>query len=105
MIIDKKCTCGSKSTGNTTIRCCNLCGLPIPNEPWHFNLDENIFSQVEKPVMLNFAEVIDKKIRENKETMMRVLRISTEKTVTWYELNMCNNQLEELKEELSKISA
>lgn len=50
MIIDKKCTCGSKSTGNTTIRCCNLCGLPLPNEPWHFNLDENIFSRVEKPV-------------------------------------------------------
>ncbi len=53
MIIDKKCTCGSKSTGDTTIRCCNLCGLPMPNEPWHFNLDENIFSQVEKPVMPN----------------------------------------------------
>lgn len=51
MIIDKKCTCGSKSTGDTTIRCCNLCGLPMPNEPWHFNLDENIFSQVEKPVL------------------------------------------------------
>lgn len=50
MIIDKKCTCGSKSTGNTTIRCCNLCGLPLPNEPWHFSLDENIFSRVEKPV-------------------------------------------------------
>lgn len=50
MIIDKKCTCGNKSTGNTTIRCCNLCGLPLPNEPWHFNLDENIFSRVGKPV-------------------------------------------------------
>ena len=44
MIINKKCDCGNKSTGNTTIRCCNLCGLPIPTGPWHFNLAEDIFN-------------------------------------------------------------
>ena len=30
-----KCNCGEASPGSTTIRCCNLCGLPLPNEPWH----------------------------------------------------------------------
>ncbi len=29
------CTCGEVSPGSTTIRCCNLCGLPLPDEPWH----------------------------------------------------------------------
>lgn len=71
MIIDKKCTCGSKSTGDTTIRCCNLCGLPMPNEPWHFNLDENIFSQVEKPVMPN--EVLDGGLTEEEQEFMEMI--------------------------------
>jgi len=28
-----KCNCGSKSTGWTTIACCNICGLPMLTEP------------------------------------------------------------------------
>ena len=29
-----KCQCGNKSTGSTSVTCCNLCGLPLPGEPW-----------------------------------------------------------------------
>ena len=28
-----KCKC-TDSTGDTTIRCCNVCGLPLQSEPW-----------------------------------------------------------------------
>lgn len=45
MIIDKK----------TTIRCCNLCGLPLPNELWHLNLDENIFSPMDAKAKVDFT--------------------------------------------------
>lgn len=73
MIIDKKCTCGNKSTGNTTIRCCNLCGLPLPNEPWHFNLDENIFSRVEKPVKPEIAEAVKKAVQQDRREIIELL--------------------------------
>ena len=33
-----KCNCGDESTGNTTICCCNVCGLPIKTEPWNINV-------------------------------------------------------------------
>ena len=30
-----KCTCGYTSHGSTKIACCNICGLPLPEEAWH----------------------------------------------------------------------
>ncbi len=30
-----KCSC-EDSPGWTTVRCCNVCGLPLPDEPWAF---------------------------------------------------------------------
>lgn len=62
MIIYKKCSCGNNSIGNTTIRCCNLCGLPLPTEPWHFNLPDNIFSPVEPEVGKTERDIWNKAI-------------------------------------------
>jgi hypothetical protein len=31
-----KCDCGG-GFGWTTIKCCNICGKPIPSEQWHIN--------------------------------------------------------------------
>jgi len=31
-----KCKC-ERSPGYTTVKCCNLCGLPIHGETWHIN--------------------------------------------------------------------
>lgn len=75
MIINKKCDCGNKSTGNTTIRCCNLCGLPIPTEPWHFNLEEDIFNQAGA-----MPEIVDIK-REYYEKYVIRHRQNREKTL------------------------
>ena len=50
-----KCNCGSKSTGWTTIACCNICGLPIPTESWEINPDlvcgraETVVTKSERP--------------------------------------------------------
>ena len=51
-----KCNCGSKSTGWTTIACCNICGLPIPTEPWEIN-PELVCGRAENFVMPKIAEV------------------------------------------------
>ncbi len=32
---EHKCSC-EESTGWTTVKCCNICGLPIPEEVWFF---------------------------------------------------------------------
>ena len=53
-----KCDCGNKSTGNTTISCCNVCGLPLLSEPWDFPL-KHLLAEAKKEGM---REVIDVQI-------------------------------------------
>lgn len=53
--IDAKCKCKS-STGSTHLECCNICGLPLPKETWHFILSDHDISRVGAEVIVNFAE-------------------------------------------------
>lgn len=62
----------------------------------------NKSSQFEQLVRLKIAGIIDEMIMENNGVMSRVLSMSKEKTVTWYEHNMCNIKLEELKTKLAE---
>lgn len=56
-------------------------------------------------IFTKISDLIDEQIYENKGVMSRVLRMSkNQKTVTWYEHNMCNTQLEKLKEKLLEIA-
>lgn len=50
--IDDKCKCKS-STGSTHVECCNICGLPLPKETWHFILSDHDISRVGAVVMPN----------------------------------------------------
>jgi hypothetical protein len=37
----QKCRCGER-TGWTAIKCCNICGYPMPTEPWKFTDTPNV---------------------------------------------------------------
>lgn len=45
-----KCSC-EYSTGSTHIECCNICGLPLQKENWHFFLPDEESNQVQAGVM------------------------------------------------------
>lgn len=53
--IDDKCKCKS-STGSTHVECCNICGLPLQKETWHFILSDHDISRVGAEVINFLAE-------------------------------------------------
>lgn len=62
--IDDKCKCKS-STGSTHVECCNICGLPLPKETWHFILSNHDISRVGAVVIKGdspsaVADLVDK---------------------------------------------
>lgn len=42
-----KCQC-TESTGWTTVKCCNHCGLPVPGEPWSMPEMERLRAELER---------------------------------------------------------
>jgi hypothetical protein len=42
-----KCQC-TESTGWTTVKCCNICGLPVPGEPWNMPEMERLRAELER---------------------------------------------------------
>lgn len=68
--IDDKCKCKS-STGSTSVECCNICGLPLLKETWHFILSDHDISRVEAVVMPN--EVVAGGLTEEEQEFMEMM--------------------------------
>ena len=64
-VTQHKCQCGEDSTGNTEIKCCNLCGLPIQSESWYYTTLDIRNMEVEQPVG-------GEEMRNALETVMRL---------------------------------
>ena len=58
MKIENKCTC-ENSTGSTHIECCNICGLPLQKEQWHFYLPDEKSKRVQPLVMQKTYGVVE----------------------------------------------
>jgi len=52
------CKCGEETTGWITVKCCNICGLPIPDETWNFECGEQ--NPVQPDVSLRIEGLIEK---------------------------------------------
>ena len=82
-----KCNCGEKSTGYTTIRCCNICGLPLPDEPWKFQMNEKLYIGVEHDLdqgwILTIPKIYDTGIEHETEFGYEFFRDALEDAETF----------------------
>ena len=54
--INLKCNCAA-SSGSTTVRCCNDCGLPLVNETWDIEIPTmRIIIEEQKRLFDDFCE-------------------------------------------------
>lgn len=69
-----KCNCKpDETTGYTTVKCCNNCGLPIPGESWDIPVKNNISTKeflkqhkrvINSPNLMPWYEITDEKMKE-----------------------------------------